>query len=298
MPELKHNFLKGRMNKDLDERLVPNGEYRDALNIEISTSEDSNTGAVQNIKGNAKVTKSDYVGNDFMTESYSSNAITVGSYSDESTNSFFNFIHLASDFEDTTSGSYTVKTGVRSDVITQSTPDISSEDVVTFPLIVDTYEVRHTSKGDQSVAGVIEAGNFDTIQVGVSNGLPLYGPRGIRIGMEVQIYNPANGSNAYGANQKVYVTDIHYNAVANNVTISTTTNLTNKKWETALHSANGYVWRYIGDRILNFEGNTKETESNTTGTPSSETPSKNLITAISCYDNVLFYTDNRNEPKK
>ena len=49
MPELKHNFLKGRMNKDLDERLVPNGEYRDALNIEISTSEDSNTGAVQNV---------------------------------------------------------------------------------------------------------------------------------------------------------------------------------------------------------------------------------------------------------
>ena len=52
MPELKHNFLKGRMNKDLDERLVPDGEYRDALNIEVSTSEDSNVGAVQTVKGN------------------------------------------------------------------------------------------------------------------------------------------------------------------------------------------------------------------------------------------------------
>ena len=39
MPELKHNFMKGRMNKDLDERLVPNGEYRDALNVEVLTSE-------------------------------------------------------------------------------------------------------------------------------------------------------------------------------------------------------------------------------------------------------------------
>ena len=38
MPELKHNFLKGRMNKDLDERVVPNGEYRDALNIDVSSS--------------------------------------------------------------------------------------------------------------------------------------------------------------------------------------------------------------------------------------------------------------------
>ena len=52
MPELKHNFLKGRMNKDLDERLVPNGEYRDALNIEVSTSEGSNVGAVQTTMGN------------------------------------------------------------------------------------------------------------------------------------------------------------------------------------------------------------------------------------------------------
>ena len=55
MPELKHNFLKGRMNKDLDERLVPNGEYRDALNIEVSTSEGSNVGTVQTTKGNVKI---------------------------------------------------------------------------------------------------------------------------------------------------------------------------------------------------------------------------------------------------
>ena len=41
MPELKRNFTQGRMNKDLDERLVPNGEYRDALNIEVNTSEGS-----------------------------------------------------------------------------------------------------------------------------------------------------------------------------------------------------------------------------------------------------------------
>ena len=42
MPELKHAFGAGLTNKDKDERLVPNGEYRDAKNIEISTSEGSN----------------------------------------------------------------------------------------------------------------------------------------------------------------------------------------------------------------------------------------------------------------
>ena len=53
MPDIKHHFRAGRMNKDLDERLVPNGEYRDAQNIEIVTSEGSNVGSVQNVLGNS-----------------------------------------------------------------------------------------------------------------------------------------------------------------------------------------------------------------------------------------------------
>ena len=36
MPELIHTFTGGKMNKDLDERLLPNGEYRDALNLEVA----------------------------------------------------------------------------------------------------------------------------------------------------------------------------------------------------------------------------------------------------------------------
>ena len=52
MPEMKHNFTGGRMNKDLDERLIPNGQYRDAMNIQVSTSEGSDVGTVQNILGN------------------------------------------------------------------------------------------------------------------------------------------------------------------------------------------------------------------------------------------------------
>jgi hypothetical protein len=54
MPELKKMFSAARMNKDLDERLVPQGEYRDATNIEISTSEGSNSGVVQTLKGNVR----------------------------------------------------------------------------------------------------------------------------------------------------------------------------------------------------------------------------------------------------
>jgi len=52
MPELKRQFGGGAMNKDLDERLVPNGQYRDALNVQVSSSEGSDIGTVQNILGN------------------------------------------------------------------------------------------------------------------------------------------------------------------------------------------------------------------------------------------------------
>ena len=55
MPEIKNSFTQGRMNKDFDERLIPNGQYRDALNIQVSTSEESNIGTVQNILGNERV---------------------------------------------------------------------------------------------------------------------------------------------------------------------------------------------------------------------------------------------------
>ena len=55
MPEIKHQFMGGKMNKDNDERLVPNGEYRDAMNIQVATSEDSDVGTAQNVLGNEQI---------------------------------------------------------------------------------------------------------------------------------------------------------------------------------------------------------------------------------------------------
>ena len=56
MPEIKNTFLKSKMNKDLDARLIPNGEYRDAKNVNISRSEGSDVGAIENILGNTVIT--------------------------------------------------------------------------------------------------------------------------------------------------------------------------------------------------------------------------------------------------
>jgi hypothetical protein len=54
MPEIKKVFLRGRMNQDLDERLIPDGEYRDASNVQVSSTEGSDAGTIQNILGNYK----------------------------------------------------------------------------------------------------------------------------------------------------------------------------------------------------------------------------------------------------
>lgn len=55
MAEIKNTFIKSKMNKDLDDRLVPPGEYRDALNIAISRSEGDDVGALETILGNELV---------------------------------------------------------------------------------------------------------------------------------------------------------------------------------------------------------------------------------------------------
>jgi len=55
MAEIKNLFVKSKMNKDLDARLLTNGEYRDAQNISVSKSEGADVGAVENILGNIEL---------------------------------------------------------------------------------------------------------------------------------------------------------------------------------------------------------------------------------------------------
>ena len=60
MAEVRNNFLKSRMNKDLDARLVPSGEYRDAMNVSISKSEGDDVGALETVLGNVSLTDFGY----------------------------------------------------------------------------------------------------------------------------------------------------------------------------------------------------------------------------------------------
>ena len=84
MPEIKHTFSAGKMDKDLDERLVPNGQYRDALNIRVSTSDASDVGAVCNILGNQSI--------DPIISDFAANAKCVGAIADEKNDCFYWFV--------------------------------------------------------------------------------------------------------------------------------------------------------------------------------------------------------------
>jgi len=86
MPKIKNIFTKARMNKDLDERLVPGGEYREAQNISIATSEGSDVGAIENIRGNKKLTTQEV-----LDEGNAIDVVTIGSYVDVSNDRIFWF---------------------------------------------------------------------------------------------------------------------------------------------------------------------------------------------------------------
>ena len=99
MPELKHHFRAGKMNKDLDDRLVPNGEYRDAQNIEISTSESDNVGTIQNVRGTTRIKGKTYDTNtqaitaNWSTHSFGlTNAVCIGSVLDNESDKIYWFI--------------------------------------------------------------------------------------------------------------------------------------------------------------------------------------------------------------
>jgi len=75
MAEIKNTFLKGKMNQDLDSRLLPNGEYREAINLMISRSEGSTVGEFENVLGNTVIREID--GN---------TSVVIGHFVDETNN--------------------------------------------------------------------------------------------------------------------------------------------------------------------------------------------------------------------
>jgi hypothetical protein len=84
--EFKKTFIAGRMNKDLDERLVPDGEFIDALNITIDTAGGSNIGSVSNSLGNTLMSNIQQLVEDEGVTYIGSNPKTIGVVTFEANN--------------------------------------------------------------------------------------------------------------------------------------------------------------------------------------------------------------------
>ena len=76
------------MNKGVDERILPMGEYRDALNIRLGSTEGTTIGAVENTKGNEQITTLEHNGT-----ALSANTVCIGAYEDGTTETMYWFVH-------------------------------------------------------------------------------------------------------------------------------------------------------------------------------------------------------------
>jgi hypothetical protein len=89
MPIVTTNFIKGRMNKSVDERLLPPGEYVDAMNLRLGATETTEIGAIENSKGNTQLTSLSFPEGTPL----SSNTRCLGAYEDHANETLYWFVH-------------------------------------------------------------------------------------------------------------------------------------------------------------------------------------------------------------
>ena len=85
MAEIKNNFLGSKMNRDIDDRLMSNNEYRSAINLQINRSEGSDVGTLQNVLGNSLTV-------DFNAVSGETGLECIGLLTDDSNNNIYVFL--------------------------------------------------------------------------------------------------------------------------------------------------------------------------------------------------------------
>ena len=88
MVQVKRTFAAGKMNKVVDERLLPPGEYIDAQNLRLGSTEASEIGAIELTKGNSKVTILSFNGTVL-----SDSARCIGAISDDASETIYWFVH-------------------------------------------------------------------------------------------------------------------------------------------------------------------------------------------------------------
>jgi len=94
MAESKRTFQAAKIDRDLDERLIQPGSYRDALNISVASSEDANVGSAENLKGNNLIDNlhADITQNILGLNSANTNARVIGTCPHPEENKIYYFV--------------------------------------------------------------------------------------------------------------------------------------------------------------------------------------------------------------
>ena len=245
MPRIENTFLKSKMNKDLDSRILPNGEYRDAQNLQVSRSQGSEVGEFENVLGNKQLTYL-YTGR----KARVFYGKIIGQYTDESNNVLYIY-----------SSGFSGSGMCPRDLVVTAKPNTTLTDVFTFSL----YDAN----------GIL----VNPEVLGVQEGMLLWGDNW-------------NGvpSGAGGQNVDPVVT----NVTTSTITVSQAVSFANSggigiPGDTIYIGFTNTIHKYdIGSdtltllvigSFLNFE-------------------QSHRIFGINLIDDLLFWTDNRNQPRK
>jgi len=260
MGEIKHGFTAGKMNKDLDERLVPQGQYRDANNIQIRTTTGDSSGigdagVVQNLQGNISVGTA--TGDLPIDTSFTDTDFTcVGSLDHEKTDSAY-FFFTSGKF--LTTDEFSTSEIVKIDTIIEHSASTS----LNTPVVVDRWGLQTLISTDASSDfyfwAATPTGTITTISVTSTLSAK------IREGMTIEFTDTASDSNF--ATVKIKKID------GNTIHLYDQINTADATWANFTHA------RFTHPRALKFN-------------------KKQLITGINIIDNLLFWTDGQTEPKK
>lgn len=89
MANFTRNFLAGRMNKVVDQRVLPEGEYVDAMNVRMGSTEKSEVGVITNTMGNLPLTTLAYIDGTPL----STDARCIGAIEDSANETIYWFVH-------------------------------------------------------------------------------------------------------------------------------------------------------------------------------------------------------------
>lgn len=274
MPELKNTFIAGKMNKDQDERALPSNEYREALNIGVNTSEDSDVGAAQNILGNIQISCA-IQGKEItgFPRKYAEATKHIAVIANPETDKIYRFTSTNGDFPILNPSNVWMDRIIEFDT--------------TKPLSTPCSEVKQLNEGDNiyqvSIGGIEVANKEEAVLIDIYK---------VKTTTSMNSTNECSGAdtvvtvsgNIFQLRHGMLIYDGTTILESDGVCVTRVNILSANSAELTLNTdtaviPSGTLMTLEADRVLNFE------------------PDR-YITGINILDGMIFWTDNYSEPKK